>query len=60
MSGLLNQFVGVKGDLITDPQLNVSIITPESVEPVDPTKTTAAAARIQPLSLKATASTNDK
>ena len=60
LGGMLNQFVGVKGDLVTDPQLSVSIITPTAVEPVDPASTSAAAAQIQPNSLKATASTSDK
>ena len=41
-------------------QLSVSIITPKSIEQLDPTKVNAAAAQIQPLSLKQTASTNDK
>ncbi|HZZ41970.1 MAG TPA: hypothetical protein VFE58_03470 [Tepidisphaeraceae bacterium] len=60
LPGMLSQFVGVKGDIVSDPQLDVKIITPKSIETLDPTKINAAAAEIQPLSLKNTASTNDK
>jgi SH3-like domain-containing protein len=60
LPGMLNQFVGVKGDVVADPQLSVNIITPTSIESVDPTKINAAAAQIQPLSLKTAASPNDK
>lgn len=60
LPGMLNQFVGVKGDVVNDPQLSVNIITPTAIESVDPSKISAAAAQIQPLSLKASAITNDK
>jgi hypothetical protein len=60
LAGMLDQFVGVKGVLVHDPALSLSIITPTAVEPVDPTKISATAAQIQPLSLKETASSNDK
>lgn len=60
LAGMLDQFVGVKGDLVNDPTLSLSIITPTAVEQLDPATTAATAAQIQPSSLKATASTNDK
>jgi len=34
-AALLGQFVGVKGEVVTDPQLSMRLITPTEVEPVD-------------------------
>lgn len=45
---LVNQFVGVKGELKADPLLRMKVITPSETRPVDPTKVgnTVAAALI--------------
>ena len=37
-AGLLNQFVGVRGDLTNDARLKMKIITPKEAEPVDASK----------------------
>ena len=50
VAGLMGQFVGVKGDASTDPQLALKVVEPSAIEPVDPAKvnTTVAAEFIPP------------
>jgi uncharacterized protein YgiM (DUF1202 family) len=50
VAGLMGQFVGVKGDAATDPQLSLQVIEPTGIEVVDPAKvnTTVAAEFIPP------------
>ena len=49
---MLNQFVGIKGPLQTDPRLNLKVVTPNGVEAVDPAKVnTSVAAEVVPPSL---------
>jgi len=50
VAGLMGQFVGVKGDASTDPQLSLRVIEPTGIEVVDPAKvnTTVAAEFIPP------------
>lgn len=38
LPALLNQFVGVRGDVTTEPRLKMRTITPTATEPVDPSK----------------------
>ncbi|MGA3067236.1 MAG: hypothetical protein ABSF29_10360 [Tepidisphaeraceae bacterium] len=53
-AGLMGQFVGVKGDASTDPQLSLQVIEPTAIEIVDPAKVnTAVAAEFIPPSLLA-------
>jgi uncharacterized protein YgiM (DUF1202 family) len=55
-SALLNQFVGVKGELRSDPLLRMKVITPTEATPVDQTKvgTTVAAGVLPPSLLRST------
>jgi uncharacterized protein YgiM (DUF1202 family) len=55
-SALLNQFVGVKGELRSDPLLRMKVITPTEARPVDQTKvgTTVAAGVLPPSLLRST------
>ncbi len=51
-AALLNKFVGVKGDLNNDEQLNLKVIAPTAAEAVDPAKVnTTVAAQIIPPSM---------
>lgn len=53
-AGLMNQFVGVKGDAVTDTQLSLRVITPTTIEQVDPAKVNGSiAAEIIPPSMLA-------
>jgi hypothetical protein len=55
---LLGQFIGVKGDITPDPQLNLKVINPTVAETVDPaTVNGSVAAEIVPPSLAAKAPT---
>ncbi|HEY7086683.1 MAG TPA: SH3 domain-containing protein [Tepidisphaeraceae bacterium] len=61
---LIGQFIGVRGEVTTDPQLGLKIITPTASEPVDPAKIGQnVAAQFVPASLlpasTGTASTGD-
>lgn len=57
LSGLLNQFVGVRGDVTSDRRLNMKFITPTDTERVDPAKVNnTVIATITPPSMAATAS----
>jgi hypothetical protein len=55
-SAMLNQFVGVKGELKADPLLRMKVITPSETRPVDQTKvgTTVAAGVLPPSLLRGT------
>jgi hypothetical protein len=59
----MGQFVGVKGDATTDPQLSLKVITPTTIAAVDPAKVNSSiAADIIPPSLlarQASASVNN-
>jgi SH3-like domain-containing protein len=59
-SGLLNQFIGVKGDITQDTTMNIKFIAPTAVDTVDPAKvnTTITATVIPPSLLPRTASAN--
>jgi hypothetical protein len=63
ITGLLGQFIGVKGDPQTDPQLSLRVITPTDAQAVDPDKVNGSiAAEIMPPSLlakQASASTSN-
>ena len=49
---MLNQFVGVKGELRSDPLLRMRVITPSETKPIDPTKVgSTVAAAVLPASL---------
>jgi len=50
--GMIGQFVGVRGDVVTDPVLSVDIITPTTLETVDPARIfRGVTARIFPASI---------
>lgn len=52
LAAMIGQFIGVKGVVTADEQLNMKIIAPESYEPVNPSKVgTNVAAQIVPPSL---------
>ena len=55
-NAMLNQFVGVKGELKADPLLRMKVITPSETRPVDQTKvgTTVAAGVLPPSLLRTT------
>jgi uncharacterized protein YgiM (DUF1202 family) len=54
VAGLMGQFVGVKGDANTDPQLSLKVVQPTAIDPVDPAKVnTTVAAEFVPPSLLA-------
>lgn len=58
-SGLLNQFVGVRGDVTSDERLRMRIITPTDAEAVDAAKVNSTViATITPPSMLPTASTS--
>jgi len=63
VTGLMGQFVGVKGDATTDPQLTLKVIVPTAIQAVDPAKVNGSiAAEIIPPSLlarQASASVNN-
>jgi hypothetical protein len=56
-AGLLNQFIGVKGDITEDPNISLKMISPTDVEAVDQSKvnTTVSATLIPPSMLPKTA-----
>jgi uncharacterized protein YgiM (DUF1202 family) len=54
VAGLMGQFVGVKGDANTDPQLSLKVVEPTAIDQVDPAKVnTTVAAEFVPPSLLA-------
>jgi len=52
MPRMIGQFIGVKGEVVTDQQLSLRVITPTDMQTVDPNKLfTSVAATIVPPSL---------
>ena len=60
-AGMLNQFIGVRGDVVTDEHLKMKTITPTEAEQVEQSKVnTAVIATITPPSLLPAAASVDQ
>jgi SH3-like domain-containing protein len=61
LPGLLNQFVGVRGDVVNDARLKMRTITPTATEPVDASKVNGTViATIVPPSMLSTSAATDQ